>query len=150
MEYVHDDVIKWKHFPRYCPFVRGIHRWPVNSPHKGQWRGVSMFSLIFALNKRLSRQLLGWWFETPSRPLLRHCNDIKYTDSHFTVVKVSSQLYAACDNNHINHRDVGFQIKRYMFPPKQFIFIYWILEVSASIDTAKLSEHAVTYLSLKC
>ena len=33
---VHDDVIKWKHFPRYWPFVRGIHRWPVNSPHKGQ------------------------------------------------------------------------------------------------------------------
>ena len=20
-------------------FVRGIHRWPMNSPHKGQWRG---------------------------------------------------------------------------------------------------------------
>ena len=20
---------------RYCPFVRGIHRWPVDSPHKG-------------------------------------------------------------------------------------------------------------------
>ena len=32
----HDDVIKWKHFPRYWPFVRGIHRWPVNSRHKGQ------------------------------------------------------------------------------------------------------------------
>ena len=42
----HDDVIKWKHFPRYWPFVRGIHRSPVNSPHKGQWRGVLMFSLI--------------------------------------------------------------------------------------------------------
>ena len=39
----HDDVIKWKHFPRYWPFVRGIHRWPVNSPHKGQWRGAFMF-----------------------------------------------------------------------------------------------------------
>ena len=25
----HDDVIKWKHFPRYWPFVRGIHRSPV-------------------------------------------------------------------------------------------------------------------------
>ena len=24
--YSHDDVIKWKHFPRYWPFVRGIHR----------------------------------------------------------------------------------------------------------------------------
>ena len=41
----HDDVIKWKHFPRYRPFVRGIHRSPVNSPHKGQWRGALMFSL---------------------------------------------------------------------------------------------------------
>ena len=42
----HDDVIKWNNFPRYCPFVRGIHLWPVNSPHKGQWRGALMFSLI--------------------------------------------------------------------------------------------------------
>ena len=24
--FVHDDVIKWKHFPRNWPFVRGIHR----------------------------------------------------------------------------------------------------------------------------
>ena len=29
----HYDVIKWKHFPRYWPFVRGIHRSPVDSPH---------------------------------------------------------------------------------------------------------------------
>ena len=27
---IHDDVIKWKHFPRYWPFVREIHRSPVN------------------------------------------------------------------------------------------------------------------------
>ena len=42
------DVIKWKHFPRYWPFVRGIHRPPMNSLHKGQWRGGLMFSLICA------------------------------------------------------------------------------------------------------
>ena len=42
---IHDDVIKWKHFPRNWPFVRGIHRSPVNSPHKGQWREALMFSL---------------------------------------------------------------------------------------------------------
>ena len=42
----HDDAIKWKHFLRYWPFVRGIHRSPVNSSHKGQWRGALMFSLI--------------------------------------------------------------------------------------------------------
>ena len=38
----HDDVIKWKHYPCYWPFVRGIHR----SPHKGQWCRAFMFSLI--------------------------------------------------------------------------------------------------------
>ena len=44
----HDDVIKWKHFSRYWPFVRGIRWSPVNSPRKGQWRGAMMFSLICA------------------------------------------------------------------------------------------------------
>ena len=33
---IHDGVSKWKHFPRYWPFVRGIHRWLVDSPYKGQ------------------------------------------------------------------------------------------------------------------
>ena len=42
----HDGVIKWKHFPRYWSFVRGIHRSPADSPHKDQWRGALMFSLI--------------------------------------------------------------------------------------------------------
>ena len=42
----HDDVFKRKHFPRYWSFVRGIHRSLVNSPHKGEWRGAVMFSLI--------------------------------------------------------------------------------------------------------
>ena len=44
----HDDVIKWKHFPRYWPFVRGIHRSRWIPQHKGQWRGGLMFSLICA------------------------------------------------------------------------------------------------------
>ena len=46
IRWYHDDVIKWKHFPRYWPFVRGIPRSPVNSPAKGQWRGALMFSMI--------------------------------------------------------------------------------------------------------
>ena len=46
--WLQDDVIKWKHFPRHWTFVWGIHRSPVNSPHKGQWRGALMFSLICA------------------------------------------------------------------------------------------------------
>ena len=63
---VHDDVIKWEHFPRYWPFVRGIHWWAVNPR--------SFFNLC--LNKRLSKQSWGWWLQTPSRSLWRHCNGL--------------------------------------------------------------------------
>ena len=45
---LHDDVIKWKHFPRNWPFVREIHRSPMNFLHKGQWREALIFSLIYA------------------------------------------------------------------------------------------------------
>ena len=77
----HDDVIKWKHFPCYWPFVPG----PVNSPHKGQWCGAFMFSLICTLNKRSSEQSWGWWFETPSCPLWHHCNATTESESAYHI-----------------------------------------------------------------
>ena len=61
----YDDVIKWKHFPRYGPFVPGIHRWRVNSPHKGQWHGALMFSLICAWTN-------GWTNNRDAGNLRRH------------------------------------------------------------------------------
>ena len=61
----HDDVIKWKNFPRCYPFVRGIHRSPVNSPHKGQWRGGLMFSLICT-------RINGWVSNREAGDLRRH------------------------------------------------------------------------------
>ena len=36
----HDDVIKWKHFPRYWPLVRGIHRSP-ELRYKEQYCGTN-------------------------------------------------------------------------------------------------------------
>ena len=42
------SVSYWQHFSLYWPFVRGIHRSPVNSPYKGQWRWALMFSFIRA------------------------------------------------------------------------------------------------------
>ena len=68
---MHDDVIKWKHFPRYWPFVWGIHRSPVNSPHKGQWRGALMYSLICTwVHNREAGDLRC--------PLWRHCNGLGF------------------------------------------------------------------------
>ena len=68
----HDDVIKWKHFPRYWPFVRRIYRSPVNSPHKGQWRGALMFTLICA-------RIKGW---------VNNCEagDLRRNRAHYDVI----------------------------------------------------------------
>ena len=66
----HDDVIKWKHFPLYWSFVRGIHRSSVNSPDKGQWRGAFMFSLICV-------RINGWVNNGEAGDLIRyrvHCD----------------------------------------------------------------------------
>ena len=69
----HDDVIIWNHFPRYWPFVKGIHLSSVDSPHRGKWRGALIFLLI-CLNRRFSEYSRRRWFEMPPRPLWRHCN----------------------------------------------------------------------------
>ena len=62
----HYDVIKWKNFPHYWPFVQGIHYSLVNSPHKGQWRGALMFSLTCAW-------INGWVNNCEAGDLRRHC-----------------------------------------------------------------------------
>ena len=72
----HDDVIKWKHFLRYWPFVQGIHRSPVNSLHKSQWRIALMFSLICAW--------INHWLNNPEAGDLRwHHYDIIVMCSYF-------------------------------------------------------------------
>ena len=68
---LHDCVIKWKHFSRYRPFVRGIHRWPVNCPHQGQWRGALVFSLIWAWTN-------GWVNN-------RDAGDLRHHRAHYEV-----------------------------------------------------------------
>ena len=78
----HDDVIKWKHFPRNWPFVREIHRSPVNFPHKGQWRGALMFSLIYAW--------INDWVNN------REAGDLRRQNGHYDIIVMN-------DNNSIPH-----------------------------------------------
>ena len=68
----HDDVMKWKHFPHYWSFVRGIPRSPVKSPHKGQWRGAFMFSLVYAWINR--------WVNN------REAGDMRRCRAHYDVI----------------------------------------------------------------
>ena len=73
----HDNVIKWKYFLRYWPFVRGIHRSPVNSPHKDQWRGALMLSLICVWTN-------GWVNN-------RDAGDLRHHRAHYDVTVMIPQ-----------------------------------------------------------
>ena len=81
----HYDVIKWKHFPPYWPFVRRIHRSPVNSPHKGQWRGALMISLICVW--------INHWVNN------REAGDLRRYHTHYAVIVMKSLLPERCGCN---------------------------------------------------
>ena len=68
-------------FSAYWPFVQGIHRSPVNSPHKGQWRGALMFSLICTW-------INGWVNNREAGDLGRHC-------AHYDITVMGHSF--ACD-----------------------------------------------------
>ena len=78
LSFIHDDVIKWKHFPRNWPFVREIHRSPVNFPHKCQRRGALLFSLIYAW--------INDWVNN------REAGDLRRQHGHYDVI-VMNYMY---------------------------------------------------------
>ena len=59
--------------------MRGIHRSPVNSPHKCQWRGALMFSLIYASTN-------SWANNGDAGDLRRH-------HSHYNVIVMNGNCY---------------------------------------------------------
>ena len=106
---LHDDVIRWKHFPCYWPFLRGIHLSPVNSPHKGQCRGALMFSLICAW-------MNNWANNREAGNLRRHGAHYDVTVMAYNCLQISRPLsnivswlwhqkcvtqYVSCKYNHI-------------------------------------------------
>ena len=93
----HDDVIKWKHFSRYWPFVPPgnspvtgeFHSWPVNSPQKGQRREALMFSLICAWTNT--------WVNN------RDAGDLRCHRTAYDVTVLNLQLFTSFVNIHILH-----------------------------------------------
>ena len=80
---INDDVIKWKLYSRYWPFMRGINWSPGDSPHKGQWReALMLFGLC--LNKRLRKQTKRRWLETPSRSL-QCLSNVTVSNAHSAI-----------------------------------------------------------------
>ena len=109
----HDDVIEWKHFLRYWPFVRGIHRWPVDSPHKGQWRGILLFSLICAWTN-------GWANNIYAGDLRRH-------RAHYDINVMEPQRNKARQNRVHILRDVLCFIYCKHNETKQYRMTCWVI-----------------------
>ena len=72
----HDDVIKWKHFPIAGPLCGELTG---KFPHKGQWGGALMLSLICAWTK--------CWVNNPNP------DDLRRHRAHYDVTVMSHLLY---------------------------------------------------------
>ena len=106
MATIHDDVIKWKHFPRYWPFEWGIHRSPVNSPHKGQWRWALMFSLICTW-------MNGWVNNREAGDMRRHL-------AHYDVTTMCWNYHPANVTFKDRERVPGVKVTKPVFPVPLF------------------------------
>ena len=94
--------IKRKHFPRNWPFVREIHRSPVNCPHKGQWRGALMFSLIYAW--------INDWVNN------REAGDLRRQHDHYDVIVMI--LLIGCLGTNIS--ELGIEIQTFPFAKQAY------------------------------
>ena len=85
------DVMAWKSFLHNWPFERGIHRWPVDSPHKGSVMQSFWIIICVSRTKLLNKQSsCQWqWFETP------YFNSSRTSDRHISL------------NYAINRSDIG-------------------------------------------
>ena len=68
--------------PRWIPHTRPVTR---------------SFDVFFdlRLNKRLSKQSWGWWLETPSRTLWRHCNVLSFQLFVVSFLPCKYQAYSS-------------------------------------------------------
>ena len=110
---------KWKHFPRYWPFARGIHRSPGNSPHKGQWRGTLKFLLIYAW-------INGWVNNRKAGDLRRHCAhyDVTVMTAGKTHILLSKwKLKQRFIIVLVTHRYTGYTAVMYWYTGLHFVNI---------------------------
>ena len=72
---------------------------PVTGGFPAQRPVTRSFDVYFDLhlNKRLNKQWRGWWIETPSRPLWRHCNEL--------------HVYAKMGRLHNGHRTARLHVR---------------------------------------
>ena len=123
----HDDVIKWKHYPRHWTFLWGIQRSPMNSPHKGQWLGALMFSLICAW--------INIWVNN------READDLKSHGTYYDVIVMYHYFYVKCQCQH-NNIETKWHVSRRRFQmhftERKILYLdchcNWFLRIQSTIS----------------
>ena len=153
---LHDDVIKWKHFPHYWPFVReftGPGEFPAQKPV------TRSFDVFFdlRLNKRWSKQPWGWWFETLSRQLWRHRNvgrlgkeeHVEFNPDktgkvlYITIEKsnpMSTQMAKTLASISIRYRSDAFALDRCLIDVDLRVFVIWVQAAWTNSGTCGLNK----------
>ena len=123
----------WRHevktFPRYCSFVWKIHRPPVNSPHKGQWREALICSLIFAWTN-------GWVNN-------RDAGDLRRNRAHYDVTVM-------LDHYHSELFSSGTFTEFHNINALRHPAIIWICatQISIGLTGKKISEMWTSWLQI--
>ena len=134
-----------------------------NSPVTGEFpsqRPVTRsFDVFFdlRLNKRLSKQSWGWWFETPSRPLWRHCNgsyDIKRDQQWASEYRLPTKRFGAVTVVIIRETccrviyQSPFNNKSYLVISRGIPFLYrylWTVYSICHLSTVLLLHFSITH-----
>ena len=139
-----------------------------NSPVSGEFPSQRPVTRIFdvffdlVLNKRLGKQSWGWWFETLSCPLWRHCNECIYT---LTAVMFGIFIQTAwCDavTRHVNpcteskefvwlitafRKDIALCFNTDSSKPLLVLIHKWILNSYMYISMCHLIIHQYSYIN---
>ena len=95
----------WRHqrepFPRYWPFVRGIHRSPVDSPHKGKGAVTMDLMLFFILVK------------TNGKTNRRDAGDLRRIRTHYDVILIIDSTVNTCIISHDLDLALATYLSRY-------------------------------------
>ena len=97
----------WRHqletFSALLAICAGIS--PVTTEFRSQRSVTRSFDGFFylCLNKRLSRESWGWWYETPSESLWRHCDSYTDTSKNSLATGKSGRFLNAYQRGHRGH-----------------------------------------------
>ena len=105
---------------------------PVTGVFPAQRPVTRSFDVFF--DKRLNKQWWGWWFETPSRPLWRHCNDVK---PYMRLLRTLHSSLWIRIRDHRNKNVAGCKmitsviliVTRNLTTTAEFVLVLWLLSV---------------------